>query len=257
MKSKRHTEHFTFNTKFTSVQLERAQKIHYIPNFVQSTLVVNWRVSLLLTLKFNSQMLLCLVFLWKTCVLCPLLAGKREEERCFLQIRGSFHLPGNGRATQTFSISTALVTSSSSSTLATSPLPLVVKVLQYSTSTDHPVAVLAWPLTEWKKTIIKNIHIKAKSTLQILLHRHVFTMTHYLMLDLPNTLRFLLFLHRTHKLGVTLFRSMKACEHLKTYPASKLFFTHFRVETATRPVMQEVLWLQFTLVHFSHRWWIY
>lgn len=74
-----------------------------------------------------------------------IIGGEERGEKVFPTDYGSFHLPGNGRAIQTFSTSTTVTTSSS---LATSLLPLVVKVLQYSTSTDHPVAVLARPLTK-------------------------------------------------------------------------------------------------------------
>lgn len=66
-----------------------------------------------------------------------IIGGEERGERCFLQIGGSFHLPGSGRATRTSSTSTSVTSSS----LATSLQPLVVKVLQYSTSTDRPVAV--------------------------------------------------------------------------------------------------------------------
>lgn len=176
--------------------------------------------SVALFLGLNQQsdkVLLCLVFLWKKFVLCPLLVGKREEKRCFLQITVCFICQETAEWYKTFSTSNTFASSS----LATSLLPLVVKVLQYSISTDRPVGVLAWPLT-MQENNHQNIHLRRNPPLNTLplscINNSMFCklQNYYFTFKLPHTLVlkwFVVFpkdiLNMTHKLGVSWFLSIK------------------------------------------------
>lgn len=165
-------------------------------------------------------MLLCLVFLWKRFVLSQLLAGKREEKGVSYRLRfvssarkrqsntSLFHLHHSPRPPLSLRLF----------------LPLAVKVLQYSTSTDHLVAVLVWPSTKWKRNI------------KIFTQRwnppfNTLTLSCYIIL--PWTCLTLLYFSSfsflkdifniTNKLGLSLFLSIK-CGRMSiwTCPASQL-----------------------------------
>lgn len=87
MKSKRHTEHYSRSTQNSS---RCSSSVHWriITRLIctKNTHCKLKRFTLSwITNQQSDKVLMCLVFLWKKCLLCPLLVGKREERGVFLQ----------------------------------------------------------------------------------------------------------------------------------------------------------------------------
>lgn len=151
--------------------------------------------------------------------------GKRERRKMFPKDCGFLcHLPGKGQS------NTNLFHLLLSRYIFSSPL---FKVLQYSTSTDQPVASPAWSFTKGHL----NIHINAKSTL-----RHCYTAG-----DSFNVLKteFLLF-EVTLSTWLNWVWAYSSQKHVRVWPhwhdQQPKSFVNFRVElinAATRPVLQQ------------------
>lgn len=149
-KSKRHTEHFTLNTKFTSVHRRfttplictkntRRKLTSVSPTWIK----INNQIKCYCVWSFFERNLFCVHYWWG-----------RERRKVFPTDYVSFHLPGNSRAIQTSHLLSRYISSS--------PCCQSAPVFNFHRSS---CSCSSLTIDKLKANNHQDIHLKAKSTL--------------------------------------------------------------------------------------------